>query len=394
MKLFKSFSCGLLSAFFLLGAAAPLTFTACKKENTEDPEIEGPGYDFLHLRYYTFNTKNDVENFILQYNFTGNDDGSVIWWSRIDPSPVTWWTQVYPSYLTGDGDISFRHALKKYDISPINLAELAFNVVDENDDIMEDTAIAAAGLSVEFSTIGKTDYNSLWISPTVFYYKSKEPFIRVKGKLFLNSDGIKTPIKTRFSRPKASVAHPEVELDYSSYALVGWKPFKEMTLNKDTYTIQLDEHTTYRVALAEVTGLTLKDNRPNGVSYYVFKDNHWVTGNVKSYDAEAGTYTTGGNGYINGVSSREAYGITPVATIVAATAPADLRRLMGVRYSADGVHFADEQNAEGSLMPYFEFDYSSQIEFRGEASIPVTITFESPWQDVSADCTIVVRGLK
>ena len=339
--------------------------------------VVNPGYDFIHLTYYTFNAKYESASlFITKRDFTGND-GS-----------VTWWTQVYPSYLNGDGDISNRYALKKYDISPLNLVELAFNVVDENDNIMSDADIAAAGLSAEFSTIGTTDHSSLWMTPTVFYYKSKEPFIRVRGKLFLNSDGIKTPLPTRFSKPKASVKYPEEELDYSSYALVAWQPFKEMTLAKDTYTISLDEHKMYVAALADVTGLTLKDNRPNGVTFDVFKDNDWITGDQTNPNA---TSASGGNGYISGVSSRQAYGITPKAT---ATVPSSLKSIVGVKYSADGVSFSNEQNSDGSLMPYFVVDYTSEVTFSGEASIPVTITFESPWQDVSAKCTIVVRGLE
>ena len=55
----------------------------------------------------------------------------------------------------------------------------------------------------------------------------------MRGKLFLNSDGIRTPLPTRFSKPKTSVTYPEEELDYSSYALVAWRPFKEMTLAKE-----------------------------------------------------------------------------------------------------------------------------------------------------------------
>ena len=341
-------------------------------------DVAAAGYDFLHLSYYTFNTGRASGSFIQKLDFTGND-GS-----------VTWWTHINPRYETGDGDISFRHALKKYDVSYINLAELAFNVVDKNDAVMSDVDIAAAGLSVEFSTIGATDYSSLWKSPAVFYYKSKEPFIRMQGKLFLNSGGTKIQLPTRFSKPKASVAYPAEVLDYSSYALVPWRPFKDITLAKDTYTISLDEHKKYVVALAGVTGLALKDNRPNGVSYDVFKDNGWVTGNVTTYNWEAGTYTPGGNGYISGVSSRRAYGITPRA---AASVPAELKKIMSVKYSADGVKFADEQNSDGSLMPYFVVDYISSVEFSGEVNIPVTIKFESPWQDVSADCTIVVKGV-
>ena len=340
--------------------------------------VVNPGYDFLHLRYSTFNALYEIDNFITRLSFDEND-GSVVWWSHVNPR-----------YLNGVSDISNRYALKEYDVSPINLTELAFIVVDENDHIMVDTDIAAAGLSAEFSTIGTTDYSSLWTSPTVFYYKSKETFIRMRGKLFLNSDGIRTPLPTRFSKPKASVTYPEEKLDYSSYALVAWRPFKEMTLAKNTYTITLDENKKYVVALADVTGLALKDNRPQGVSYYVFKDNDWITGDVTDPNATA---TSGGNGYISGVSSRLAYSITPKATIVTADVPVGLKSLIGVKYSADGVSFSDEQNSAGSLMPYFVVDYTSEIQFSGQMSIPVTITFESPWQDVSAKCTIIVRGI-
>ena len=342
------------------------------KEAIEDL---APGYDFIHLTYYTFNAKYEILPFIQLRDFRGND-GS-----------VTWWTQVNPSYQNGVGDISNRYALKEYDIAPINLTELAFNVVDRYDDIMTDADIEAAGLSAEFSTIGTSVPSSVWKSPTVFYYMSKEPFIRLKGKLFITSGGVKTPLPTRFSKPKASVTYPEEELDYSSYALVAWQPFKEMTLAKDKYTITLDENKIYAVSLADVTGLTLKDNRPNGVSFFVFKDNDWITGNA---DPNA-TAASGGNGYVSGVSSRLAYSITPIAT---AEVPTGLKSMIGVKYSADGVSFSDEQNSAGSLMPYFVVDYTSEVQFMGELNIPVTITFESPWQDVSAKCTIVVRGVE
>ena len=342
------------------------------KEAIEDL---APGYDFIHLTYYTFNAKYEILPFIQLRDFRGND-GS-----------VTWWTQVNPSYQNGVGDISNRYALKKYDIAPINLTELAFNVVDRYDDIMTDADIEAAGLSAEFSTIGTSVPSSVWKSPTVFYYMSKEPFIRLKGKLFITSGGVKTPLPTRFSKPKASVTYPEEELDYSSYALVAWQPFKEMTLAKDKYTITLDENKIYAVPLADVTGLTLKDNRPNGVSFFVLKDNDWITGNA---DPNA-TAASGGNGYVSGVSSRLAYSITPIAT---AEVPTGLKSMIGVKYSADGISFSNEQNSAGSLMPYFVVDYTSEVQFMGELNIPVTITFESPWQDVSAKCTIVVRGVE
>ena len=369
---------------------------AIKEAIEKISEELGPGYNFMHLAYYTFNTGRDVPEFISKRDFDTND-GSVVWWTR-----------VFPDYLTGDGDISYRHALKKYDIHPLNLTELAFNIVDKDDKIMTEEDIEAAGLKVKFTfadaslgsqtlpykdKLGGTysTYNDLFLDATVFYYAASDmDFIRLKGEIETKEG----KVRTRFDTPKASVKYPEEVLDYSTFALVPWVPFKKMTLAKDTYTITLDENKIYAVPLADVTGLSLKDNRPNGVSYDVFKDNGWIIGNVSDFDAEAGTYTAGGNGYISGVSSRQAYGITPIATVTDSGIATELKKIMGVKYSADGVSFADEQNSEGSLMPYFVVDYTSEVQFMGEITIPVTITFESAWQNVSAQFTIVVKGLE
>ena len=114
---------------------------------------------------------------------------------------------------------------------------------------------------------------------------------------------------------------------------------------------------------------------------------------MTSFDAEAGTYTTGGNGYISGVTSKQAYSITPFATATGSSIPASLKSIMGVKYSADGVHFADAQASDGSLMPYFVVNYTSEVQFNGQVEIPVTITFKSLWQDVSATCTVIVKGI-
>jgi hypothetical protein len=285
----------------------------------------------------------------------------------------------------------------------LNLTELAFNIVDKDDEIMTEEDIEAAGLKVKFTfadaslgsqtlpykdKLGGTysTYNDLFLDASVFYYAASDmDFIRLKGEIETKEG----KVRTRFDTPKASVKYPEEVLDYSTFALVPWLPFNKMTLAKDKYTIQLDEHKIYAVPLADVTGLTMKDNRPHGVSYYVIKDGDWIIGDAEP-DATA---ADGGNGYINGVSSRQAYGITPIATVTDSGISTDLKKLMGVKYSADGVSFADEQNSEGSLMPYFVVDYTSEIQFMGEITIPVTITFESAWQNVSAQFTIVVKGL-
>lgn len=358
-------------------------------------DLDGKGYDFLHLSYYTFNTGHENNPFIQKLDFADND-GS-----------VTWWTQVNPAYFTEEeatqSSESFRHALAKFDMSYINLAELAFTVVDGEDNILTDDEIDEAGLRVKFSYVdpdlaamalpepSRTDdlstYADLWVDNTVFYYRTNEKkFIPVEGKLFIKVDGEEYELPTRFSRPKASVKNPGEMLDYSSYALVRHTTFKEPVASG--FTIVLDENKVYREPLFK--GLTLMDNRPNGVTYYVINDGEWIEGNVDEFDALDGTYTTGGNGYINGVLSRDAYLVVLSSDFGPDDIPTELKKLLKIKYSADGEEFVDSQTL-ATQMPYIVFDYTSEVQFRGTVTLPVKVTIESPWQEpleVSYDITI------
>ena len=355
--------------------------------------VDLPGYNFLHLNYYTFNTEKETANFITKRDFSDND-GSVIWWS-----------QVYPSYFTTvksenetEGEAqnrnSNRYALADYDVAYINLAELAFNVVDEKDNILDDEAIEEANLVVKFvytdETLGEKElpevdqiedfvlYESLWVDNTVFYYRTNEKkFIPAKGTLGILSGETVFELPTRFDTPKAAVKYPEEVLDYSTYAMARWTPFKEPVANG--YTIVLDENKVYRVPLFK--GMELKDNRPNKVSYYVIKDGEWVVGNVTDFDPEAGTYTTGGNGYVDGILANEAYHINTTFDYSDLDLPVELRKLLSVKYSADGEEFVDEQDEEETLTPYIVFDYTSEVQFRGTVTIPVVVKLENPWQE-------------
>ena len=407
-----------------------------------------PDYNFLHLSYYTFNTDTQIDGPVIPYvqkdNFADND------------GTVKWWTQVLPSYFTaaaagnngpagpagpagpggnpapgndgpagpagpaGPGQnnnnnarVSFRHALADYDVTYINLAELAFNLVDDKDEIIEAADAEALGLEVHFDYADETQwakdlplvdqllpdfvvYKNLWIDSTTFYYRTNEKkFIKALGKLTLTSGdptpgmgGYVFPVATRFNYPKKAVKFDYV-LDYSTYAMVRWTPFQEPKTNGNGIT--LDEHRIYRVPVLK--GMELKDNRPAGVSYYVIQDGEWVKGNVAEFDAEAGTYTTGGNGYIKNVMANQAYHITTTFDYSKLDLPAELRKLLVIKYSADGVNFEDDQNDEGTLTPYFQFDYTSEVEFRGTVSIPVEVKLENPWQeDIIFKYNFIIKG--
>ena len=343
-----------------------------------------PVYDFLHLRFYTFNAEQEIANFITKRDFEDND-GS-----------IEWWAQVYPSYFTDanpgadqSGRVSNRYACADYDASLINLAELAFNVVDGNDNILSDEDIEKLGLTVEFTYADPdlssqelpaesrfssfSSYGDLWVDNTVLYYRTNEKkFIPVVGKIYKTVDGKKVEVPTRFTRPRASQKVDGVDpLDYSSFAVVRWTPFKEPSANG--ITIELDEHKTYFEPLLK--GLNLKDNRVNGVSFDVIKDGGWIIGNAQASD----TYSSASNGYIEGISSKDAYQLTLGYTVDYSAVSADLKKLISVMW--DG------------KIPYIEFDYNSEIEFHSQISIPVTVTLSSPWQEtMTVEYTVTVKG--
>ena len=358
-----------------------------------------PDYNFLHLRFYTFNKDEEVDGFVTKRDFADND-GSVLWWTQVNPSYFTSVATPNTSETEAQKRESFRHALADYDVKYINLAELAFNVVDENDDIVDDADLAELGLAAKFvytdETLGDEElpdvdkidpdfllYKSLWVDNTVFYYRTNEKkFIPALGQLTLTvgevgQGGYAFPVATRFEFPKNAVkeAFKDVELDYSTYAMVRWTPFQEPVANG--YTIVLDENKIYREPLFK--GMELKDNRPNDVSYYVIKDGKWVVGNVAQWDSEAGTYSTGGNGYVKDIAANDAYHITTDFVYDTTGIPAELKKLLSIKYSADGVTFVDEK-AEG-LTPYVVYDYTSEVQFHGVITIPVVVVLDNPWQE-------------
>ena len=353
---------------------------------------EVPSYNFLHLRFYTFNPDKEVANLITKLDFDDND-GTVKWWSQVYPS---YFTDPAPSQLARDARVSNRYALADYDVAYINLAELAFNVVDDKDEIIEDADLQKLGLTAKFVytddelgvkplptvdqlTDPKFDvYSDLWVGPTVFYYRTNEKkFIPALGELTVTvgtpgQGGYAFPVATRFEFPKASVKVPEEILDYSTFAMVRWTPFQAPEA-KD-YEIVLDENKIYREPLFK--GMTLKDNRPQGVSYYVIKEGEWVVGDAAA-DAAAGSTK---NGYITGIVSKDAYHITTDFVYDTSGIPNELKKLLKVEV-VEGV-------------PYVVYDYTSEVQFHGVVEIPVTVTLENPWQeDLVFDYKIIIKGV-
>ena len=381
-----------------------------------------PDYNFLHLSYYTFNTNEEVteDNFIQKYALPAEIEGV--------PTPYDapiWWTQVNPSYFTtvkekgtpeaeAQTRVSNRYALADYDVAYINLSELAFNVVDDKDDIIEAEDLEKLGLVAKFvytdkaleaddAELPKPDkdacdnefllYKSLWVDNTTFYYLTNEhPFIPALGTLTLNvgeegKGGYAFPVATRFEFPKEAVKHAGVNLDYSSYAMVRWTPFKAPKANG--FTIVLDENKVYAEPLFK--GMELKDNRPNNTSFFVIQDGEWVVGNA----AENATKSSTTNGYMKGVNAKEAYHIKAAFDYSDVELPAELKKLLKVKFSADGKTFVDENDENETLTPYVVFDYTSEVQFRGTITIPVVVRLQNPWQqEIKFAYNFIIKGVE
>lgn len=388
-----------------------------------------PDYNFLHLSVYTFNSEEDDYAGTGMVPFRQHYDLPAELFIDGVETPYdapTWWTQVQPSYFTtakgqateaqAQTRLSNHYALYDYDVQFINLAELAFNVVDDKDQILKPADLEALGLTPKFAyrdasklnddpdypgllpmpdqlaSNGEfTKYEQLWVAPTTFYYLTNEhPWIPAEGTLTLNVGGKNDdgtladgaydfPVSTRFQHHKPSVKYPEVDLDYTNYAMVRWTPFREPVA--DGYTMVLDENKIYSEPLFK--GMYLKDRRlniPEEKSFYVIEDGKWVEGNA-SEDATAATENN--NGYMTGVNSKDAYHIKCSFDYSKVELPAELQRLLSIKYSDDnGQTFYDEQDADETRTPYVVFDYRSEVQFRGTINIPVIVKLENPWQEV------------
>ena len=122
--------------------------------------------------------------------------------------------------------------------------------------------------------------------------------------------------------------------------------------------------------------MELKDNRPNGVSFYVIKDGEWVIGDA----AENATASSKSNGYIEGIAANEAYHITTDFVYDTSEIPAQLKKLLSVE-EIDGV-------------PYVIYDYTSEVQFHGVLTIPVVVVLENPWQeDIRFVYDITIKGI-
>ena len=62
-------------------------------------------------------------------------------------------------------------------------------------------------------------------------------------------------------------------------------------------------------------------------------------------------------------------------------------------YDAATNTYLDKQNEDESLIPYIVYDYTSEVQFQGVVTIPVSVKLETPWQEtLTFDYNINIKG--
>lgn len=388
------------------------TYTGQEVQIILPVSVDFPSYDFLHHSNYTFRASYDLGlgTSINTYDFAAND-GSVTWWSQVAPAYYT--TGADPTYYQ-DRSTS-RYGLYDYDVCNIDLATLAFMVVDENDQPLDPDKLEELGITVRFGytqpelgdqplplfdmSEDKMTYSDLWEDETTFYYRTNEfSFIPMRGTLSITSGGTEFFIPTRFDGPRYSKTYGE-DLDYSGYALVGYDPFYVMTAPNITCNLNGESDVNYIIddkygfVYIPLAGrVSLWDKRPGDVFFQVLDNGKWVTGNVSPADAASGKPVPEGNGFVEGVKANNAYCFfyNHSATIGTDFLPGSMKSRIAVCYSVEGSRFSSEQGFD--MWPYLRLDLS-EIEFHGVLSIPVYLELQSPWQPaLTADYWLTIEN--
>ncbi|MBR3677381.1 MAG: hypothetical protein IKL60_00540 [Alistipes sp.] len=230
-------------------------------------------------------------------------------------------------------------ALEFFSVNDIDM-EVAFDVVDAAGVPVAD--LAAAHLKQVFST---TDINCT-MTDNKLSYTSKAAEVPVVGKLFFETgvSGEWIELDTKFAT------------DYANYVVKKYDPIGVLTVTNDT--INLSEAKTYYSNTWERLGL--KDYRNGLPNYDLISNGAWVIGD-------------GSNGFMNGKSVVDIYGLSISFQIDNDTVPAELK---------DKIAFSN-----GVL----SFNNGAQLQLQKEVKIRVVITVSYPQGVKSAESFITIR---
>ena len=346
-----------------------------------------PAYDFKHQANYTFN------------------DG-------------VWYAMANPKY-----DLN-KACLEVYDVNPMSLPQLAFNIIDEDgrfydwkngsdgDNYFYDPNLRASffftdpdlgekKLEPQCQTDDIISYKDLWLPAdpeaedycanfehALFYYRTIDDAIPMYGTLQVLSGDTYFDIPTSFN-----AGCEEKYLageDYSDFELRSWKPFYVLDYDR-TVTVTLDENMIYAIDLFE--GIQIYDGRQvaasTPVAGEVFEGDEGV---YKLADFNQGTASymrpmLGYNGAREPVWDWIYGNVTESGTsAIEGEEPNGYADgyTSGQAYGMKTPVFAADIPSEYSKLislngRFLEYNYSSEVQFTGRLTIKATIDIPSPW---------------
>ncbi len=219
-----------------------------------------------------------------------------------------------------------------YDVFEVDMNQ-AFNIIDENGEILERDAETAAGLVRVFEIeTPEAERPGITMNDNEIYYGGPADYVDVLGRLFIeNSNGSRVELPTSFANT------------YANYQVQKYVPLEPMQNRPLDRTV--DNADTYVINVLE--GVILKDKR----GYDLIADGAFVAGNGVD------------NGFADGRNVKEVYGLEIVYTDDMATLTPNIKPFIS-------------WDAENTSVV---FNYNGQMDLKKPVEVKVRIAIKYTW---------------
>lgn len=279
----------------------------------------------------------------LNFTLPGYDFEHVPAWVKKNEGSSDYYSRVMGKYAPGVES----PAVSAFSVTDIDL-DAAFDVIDAEGARLDTDALAELGLVTEFEIETENHGTGIVMTDNVLSYNDKDPFVDVKGNLYLvNDNDTRVQLPTNFDAGNK----------YSTYVVKKYDPIGTPVLNGEAPKIDVVDSKVYTVNMLDY--ITLKDNRDGRAAYDLIVDGKWLTGN-------------GENGYA-AVSVTRLYGLEINYSAVQDDIPVAVRKFFNF-------------NEETGVLT---FDASDNLTLVNEIVVPVKMTVDYTWgsKEIEFDVT-------
>ncbi len=270
-----------------------------------------------------------------------------------------YFTQVLPLYEPNAESA----AVSQFSMDNVTMTK-EFNIVDGDLTILDDEAIAEAGLVAEYEILG-TAGAGIVMNDNVLTYNGKDDVVRVRGNLFLvSANGARMQLPTSFDEGQA----------YATYYVKKYDPIGQVeVMLKDELggNIAIKNAVDYKFNILDY--ITLKDNRPFGNKSYDLitkstsedaADAHWTIGD-------------GMNGFAAGSDVKDIYGLAIAYTMDVNKIPVEYRKYITFDENTGILTFL--ASGMSRLQTVLPVDIKFNVEYTwGTREVTIPFRFYSP----------------